>query len=88
MNGLALWERFLHHATGNVFALRFVKVEKSVNATIRPFAFAFFQWARTDERQGPMLKLEFVELSESLRAREIGWLTFFFELDFFAESVL
>ena len=34
-----------------------------------------------------MLELKFIKLSEPLRAREIGWLTFFFELDFFAERI-
>src|SRR5439155_14021505 len=32
-------------------------------------------------------ELEFIKLIESLRACEIGWLTFFFELDVFAERV-
>ena len=35
-----------------------------------------------------MLKLEFVELSESLGAREVGRLAFFFKLDLFAERIL
>ena len=35
-----------------------------------------------------MLKLEFVEFSQSLRAREIDWLTFLFEFDLFAEGIL
>src|SRR5207248_10498511 len=39
------------------------------------------------ERQCPMLELKFVELSKSLRAFEIGWLTFFFELDLLAERI-
>jgi hypothetical protein len=34
-----------------------------------------------------MLKLKFVELRQSLRAGEIGWLTFFFKLDFFSERI-
>src|SRR5438093_4272683 len=34
-----------------------------------------------------MLELKFIELGYSLRAREIGWLTFFFKPDLFAESV-
>src|SRR5437660_11565384 len=87
MHGFVLWQRFFHDATGNVFALRFVKVEKPIDATVCAFAFALFQRARTNQRQRPMLELEFVELSESLRAREIGWLTFFLELDLFAEGV-
>src|SRR5436190_10883132 len=88
MDGFALWQRFFHDATGNVFALRFVEVEKSIDATVRTFAFAFFQWTRADQRQRPMLELEFVELCESLRAREIGRLTFFFELDLLAKRIL
>jgi len=35
-----------------------------------------------------MLELELIELSEPLRAFEIGWLPFFFELDFFAKCIL
>jgi len=34
-----------------------------------------------------MLELEFIELSQSLRAREVGWLTFLFKFDFFAEGI-
>src|SRR5438045_6126955 len=87
MHGFALWQRFFHDATGNVFSLRFIKVEQTVHAAICAFAFAFPQRARADERQRPMLKLEFIELSESLSALEVRWLTFFFELDRFAECV-
>ena len=34
-----------------------------------------------------MLELEFVEFGQPLRAREIGWLTFLFKLDIFAERI-
>src|SRR5450759_3110652 len=34
-----------------------------------------------------MLELELIEFSESLRAFEIGWLSFFLELDIFAEGL-
>src|SRR5437588_6947871 len=34
-----------------------------------------------------MLKLELIQLGESLRALEIGWLTFLDELDFFTERI-
>src|SRR5439155_26785750 len=83
----AFGQRFFFHATGNVFAFGFVKVEQSVDAAISAFAFAFFQRPRANERQRPMLKLELVELSKALGAPEIGWLTFLFELNLFAERI-
>src|SRR5438309_1472971 len=87
MHRFATRQRFFHYATGNIFSFGFVIVEQAIDTAIRAFAFAFSQWPRTDERQRPMLKLEFVVFRELLRARKIGWLTFLFELDLFAEGI-
>jgi hypothetical protein len=87
MDRLGFRQRLFAHATGNLFSLGFVKVEKTIHASIGAFALAFFQRTRTNQRQRPMLKLEFVELSESLCAFEISWLPFFFEFDLLAEGI-
>ena len=74
MHRFAPRQWFFSDSARNVFSFCFVKVEQTIDAAICAFTFAFFQWSRADERQRPMLELEFVELSESLRAFKICWL--------------
>src|SRR5260370_32503027 len=71
-----------------ILSFGLVVIEKSIDTAICAFAFTLFQRTRADERQRPVLELEFVELSQAFRTLEIGWLTFFVELDFFAKCVL
>src|SRR5205807_4788033 len=68
-------------------APHFIEEQQTIDAAIGAFAFAFSQGARMDERERPMLELEFVVLGELTRAAKIGGLSLFFELDFFAECV-
>jgi len=87
MDGLSAGQRLLVYAARNVLSFGFVKVQKTIDSAIRAFTVAFFQWTRADERQGPVLELEFVELREALGAFEIGRLAFLFKLDVLAKSV-
>ena len=62
MDRLALRQRFVSDSARNIFSFRFIEVKQSIDATICAFAFAFSRWSRADQRQRPMLELEFVEL--------------------------
>jgi hypothetical protein len=69
------------------FVLGLVGIQQAVHAAIRALAFAFLERTGVNERERPMLELEFVQFRQPLRAGKIRGLPFFLKLQFLVERI-